>query len=191
MTDSSIDALVARLRNGDAGAAEELVRTYEPFLRMVIRRQLSASQRSKFDSVDIVQSIWMDVLEGFSRPQWQFANQTQLQAFLVKIAKNRLIDRWRQQQGMAGLTQILSDDIETNDTPSQEAISSELWTHLLSLCPPHHRPILELKRQGYKIVEIADSIGMHAGSIRRILSDLSKRLTQQSKAELVSSSEFC
>lgn len=191
MTDSSIDALVARLRNGDAGAAEELVRTYEPFLRMVIRRQLSASQRSKFDSVDIVQSIWMDVLEGFSRPQWQFANQTQLQAFLVKIAKNRLIDRWRQQQGMSGLSQILSDDIATNDTPSQEAISSELWTQLLNHCPPHHRPILELKRQGYKIVEIAERIGMHAGSIRRILSDLSKRYTQQSQAEMVSSSEFC
>jgi RNA polymerase sigma factor (sigma-70 family) len=190
MTDSSIDALVARLRNGDAGAAEELVRTYEPFLRMVIRRQLSASQRSKFDSVDIVQSIWMDVLEGFSRPQWQFANQTQLQAFLVKIAKNRLIDRWRQQQGIAGLSQILSDDIATNDTPSQEAISSEIWTQLLNHCPPHHRPILELKRQGYKIVEIAERIGMHAGSIRRILSDLSKRYTQQSQAEMVSSSEF-
>lgn len=184
MPDSSIDALVQRLRQGDSAAAAELVKAYEPLLRMVIRRQLSVTQQSKFDSVDIVQSIWMDVLAGFNRSQWEFENSAQLQAFLIKVAKNRLIDRARQQRNVLAVSALLADEVASPaiDTPSEELISAELWGQLLELCPPHHHPILELKRQGFKIVEIAERVGMHSGSVRRILYDLSKRIVQQNSS---------
>jgi RNA polymerase sigma-70 factor (ECF subfamily) len=43
-------------------------------------------------------------------------------------------------------------------------------------CPPAHREILVLKRQGLLLSEIAARTGLHEGSIRRILYDLARRL---------------
>jgi RNA polymerase sigma-70 factor (ECF subfamily) len=43
-------------------------------------------------------------------------------------------------------------------------------------CPPAHREILVLKRQGFLLAEIAARTGLHEGSIRRILYDLARRM---------------
>jgi DNA-directed RNA polymerase specialized sigma24 family protein len=63
---------------------------------------------------------------------------------------------------------------------------------MLEECPPAHREILILKRQGLLLSEIAARTGLHEGSIRRILYDLARRLaiprrtaTRSSSAVLV------
>ncbi len=58
------DRLLAKLNEGDADAAGQVFEKFEPFLRMVIRRQMSGKIRPKFDSTDIVQSVWADVVDG-------------------------------------------------------------------------------------------------------------------------------
>jgi DNA-binding CsgD family transcriptional regulator len=47
---------------------------------------------------------------------------------------------------------------------------------MLEECSPAHREILILKRQGLPNSEIAVRIGLHEGSIRRILYELARRL---------------
>ena len=47
---------------------------------------------------------------------------------------------------------------------------------MLEECSPAHREILVLKCQGLPNAEIARRIGMHEGSIRRILYELARRL---------------
>jgi RNA polymerase sigma-70 factor (ECF subfamily) len=47
------------------------------------------------------------------------------------------------------------------------------------LCPPAHRELLRLKRQGYALAEIASRTGLHEGSVRRILYELARRLAAQ------------
>src|SRR5262245_28189826 len=101
MTEGSLDALLDRLCRGDVTAAEQVFRAYEPYLRKVVRRQLPARLRSRFDSVDIVQSAWRDLLHGFREAGWRFATTAQLQAFLVKVTRNRFIDRYRQHSATA------------------------------------------------------------------------------------------
>ena len=51
-----------------------------------------------------------------------------------------------------------------------------MWATLMDLCPPAHRPILELKGQGVPLAEIAERTGLHESSVRRILYELAKRL---------------
>jgi RNA polymerase sigma-70 factor (ECF subfamily) len=190
MSESSIDTLVERLRAGDDSAATELVRMYEPYLRLVVRRQLNASQRSKFDSIDIVQSIWMDVIVGFHESQWQFQTKEQLQAFLIRIARNRLIDRVRQNANANNVRRLLNEDevaVPAGATASQEVMSGELWANLLSLCPAQHRTLLELKRQGLKISEISERTGLHPGSVRRVLYELNERYEQTLAGQLAES----
>src|SRR5262245_32750116 len=99
MSTGALDTLIAKLNAGDPTAAEQAFVVFEPYLRMVIRRRLSRALRAKFDSSDIVQSVWADVVEGLRKNKWSFRDVNHLRAFLVKMTRNRFIDRLRQFRG--------------------------------------------------------------------------------------------
>lgn len=182
MSETCLDTLLDKLCDGNDAAAEEVFRAYEPLLRRVVRRQLPANLQSKFDSVDIVQSVWADVLQGFRRGGWKFHDAEHLRAFLVRVVRNRFIDRYRTHRRAVECEQPLtSSGVEElpagqSPRPSQLAQASELWEQLLEMCPPEHRQVLQLKRQGLALAEIAARTGLHDGSIRRIIRNLARRL---------------
>src|SRR5258708_1266907 len=126
------ETLLKQLSGGDAETAQRVFVTYEPYLRMVVRRHLSAGLRAKFDSVDIVQSIWADLLTGFRHGRWEFADPQQLRAFLVKATYNRLVDRVRQQQTPLRLEQRLGPELRElpqrrASEPADRLEADELW----------------------------------------------------------------
>src|SRR5262245_16251039 len=189
MDPDPLDALLDRLSSGDEQAAAEVFRAFEPYLRVVVRRQLPAHLRAKFDSVDIVQSAWADVLDGFREAGWRFADVAHLRAFLVKVTRNRFIDRYRHYrtavereapESSDHLEQVAAAGVER---PSEVMKANDLWEQMLGLCPPQHRPILELKRQGASLDEIATQTGLHPSSVRRILYDLARRLAARQPGE--------
>jgi RNA polymerase sigma-70 factor (ECF subfamily) len=47
---------------------------------------------------------------------------------------------------------------------------------MLQLCPPEHRAVLCLRRDGLPLAEIAARTGLHEGSVRRILRRLVREL---------------
>ncbi len=65
MNAEPLEALLERMRAGDLRAAAHVFVAYEPHLRLIVRRQLSRRLRAKFDSVDVVQSVWVRVLHDF------------------------------------------------------------------------------------------------------------------------------
>jgi RNA polymerase sigma-70 factor (ECF subfamily) len=181
MSADQLDELIDRLNQGDTAAAERAFLAYEPFLRMAVRRQLTGPLRAKLDSMDIVQSVWADVLSGFREAGWRFTDRSHLRAFLVKVARNRLIDRRRQHSRACQQERTLGDTAPyelpaPQPRPSEVAQGNELWKRMLECCPPAHREILVLKRQGLRLAEIAARTGLHEGSIRRILYDLARRM---------------
>ena len=180
MNVDSLDALLVQLNRGDDAAAAQVFRTYEPYLRKVVRRLLPDHLRSKFDSIDVVQSVWGDVFTAFRQGGMTFAGVPQLRAFLIRATRNRFIDRVRQHQTAAnreqpGIVELDSLAAPPRPRPSEVAVANELWTHLLQLCLPEHRPILELRRAGASAAEIAAQVGLHVGSVRRILRELADR----------------
>lgn len=185
MNEDPVGLLLERLCQGDAAAAEEVFRAYEPYLRMVVRRQLPGTLRAKFDSVDVVQSVWADVLQGFREAGWRFTDAAHLRAFLVKVTRNRFIDRLRQHRRALEREQPLHEHegdalgLLQGPRPSEIAQADELWQELLALCPPAHHELLRLKRQGRSLAEIAAATGLHESSVRRILYDLSRRLAMK------------
>jgi RNA polymerase sigma-70 factor (ECF subfamily) len=183
--DDALQNLIGKLTSGDDAAAEEVFRAYEPYLRMVVRRMLPNNLRPKFDSVDVVQSVWADVLTGFREAGWQFSDAAHLKAFLVRATRNRFIDRVRQNRTAVEKNQALTpDQLEAaaaadEPAPSELVEADELWEKMLGLCAPNHRPILEMKRQGCTLAEIAAKTGFHESSVRRILYDLARRLARE------------
>jgi RNA polymerase sigma-70 factor (ECF subfamily) len=178
----AFDNVLARLGLGDEHAAEEVFRRYEPYLRKVVRRQLPAEMRSKFDSIDVVQSVWLDVLRGLRRAGWQFADAAHLKAFLVQATRNRFIDACRHHRQAAQREQALpqgSGEVELpspQPRPSEVARAGELWEQMLALCPPEHRELLRLKREGLDAPEIAARLGLHEDSVRRVLRQLARQM---------------
>src|SRR5947209_7094982 len=102
-----LDNLLAQLCSGDPAAAEQVFLAYEPYLRKAVRRQLPAPLRAKFDSADVLQSVWADVLRGFREAGWRFADADHLRGFLYTATRNRLIDRIRQHRKAAELERPL------------------------------------------------------------------------------------
>ncbi len=180
MSIEHLDELIEKLNSGDVAAAERAFLAYEPYLRMAIRRQLNGPLRSKLDTMDIVQSVWADVLGGFREAGWRFNDPAHLRAFLVKVARNRLIDRRRQHHRAIEQERPLDPTMDLPNVheprPSEIAQEHELWKRILDECSPAHREILVLKKQGLPNSEIARQIGLHEGSVRRILYDLARRL---------------
>jgi RNA polymerase sigma-70 factor (ECF subfamily) len=190
MSDAQLDELLERLNDGDVVAAERVFQAYEPYLRMAVSRQLGGALRSKLDSMDIVQAVWADVLAGLRESGWRFADRGQLRAFLATLARNRLIDRRRHYRRALEHERPFAEADPTEfpassqPRPSEVAQGRELWDRLVDLCPHAHRELLDLKRQGVPLAEIAARTGLHEGSVRRILYELARRLAHTRKAAL-------
>lgn len=182
MTDASVEDLLEQLGRGEVQALGELVAAYAPYLRTVVRTHLSDRLRTHLDSVDVVQSVWGQVIRQPGRDGWRVNDAEHLRALLVTIAKRRLVSRARRLDGSVasgtpggrGWADV-SDD--RTASPSEVAQGDDLWEKLLRLTPPEHHAILHLRRQGLHLSEIAARTGLHEGSVRRILRRLFRELT--------------
>jgi len=175
------DMLLAKLNSGDDSAIEQTFLAFHQYLRIIVRRNLAPWLRAKFDSADVVQSIWADILKGLRQGRWHFSDADHLRAFLVRVTRNRLINRARHhsvcpQNGFTG-QDADGAALSEEPRPSQVAQAEELWQRLLARCPPAYRPLLRWKREGCTVLEIAERSGLHPSSVRRILYQLARRFT--------------
>jgi RNA polymerase sigma factor (sigma-70 family) len=187
MTNQPLDSLLEKLCTGDPVAAERVFVAFEPYLRMVVRKKLPPRLRAKFDSMDVVQSVWADLLRGFCEADWRFADEAHLRAFLVKLTRNRFIDQLRRHRTALARERPLGELVPADEpasplpSPSQLVQADELGQRMLALCAPAHREIVRLRMRGIPVSEIATRTGLHVGSVHRILHDLACRVAIERK----------
>jgi RNA polymerase sigma factor (sigma-70 family) len=195
MTHRPLDSVLEKLCSGDPAAVERVFVAFEPYLRMVVRKKLPARVRAKFDSMDIVQSVWADLLRGFREDAWRFADLAHLRAFLVKLTCNRLVDRLRRHRTAVARERPLGELADADELvsrlpgPSELVQANELGERMLALCPPAHRAIVRMRMRGTPVAEIATRVGLHVGSVHRILQELACRVAVERRALPRSSSE--
>lgn len=182
MYPESLEPLLEKLCQGDMAVAKQFFLACEPHLRKIVRQRLPARLQSKFDSADIVQSVWADLLEGYRAGGWHFASMQRFQAFLVQVTRNRFNDKFRKHRIAFEREQRLGN-MHTSEMPmaprpqaTEVLEAEELWEEMLALCPPEHQELLRWKRQGVPMDDLAARTGLHPGSIRRILRHLARRL---------------
>src|SRR2546425_4632263 len=97
--DLSFRELIERVRTRDEQAAAELVRLYEPTIRMAIRVRLSdPALRRLLDSMDICQSVLANFFVRAASGQFQLETADQLVKLLVTMARNKLTNYALQQR---------------------------------------------------------------------------------------------
>jgi RNA polymerase sigma-70 factor (ECF subfamily) len=167
-------------------ATAEVVATYEPYLRAVVRRHLPCQFRGQFDSIDVVQSVWVHVMRGLRSAGWRVPDPARFRALLRMLARRRLVSRFRHYRAAAERERAraaVPDLVASGQPrPSEVAQAGELWDRMLALCPPAHHDVLRLRRVGLSLTEIAARTGLHDGSVRRILRQLARRLSIESPA---------
>jgi DNA-directed RNA polymerase specialized sigma24 family protein len=90
--------LLLKVRQGDAQAAADLVRLYEPEVRRFVRHRLnSPKMRRLLDSLDVCQSVFANFFARVGDGQFDLRHPLQLQQLLMTMAGNRLLDHVRQQ----------------------------------------------------------------------------------------------
>jgi RNA polymerase sigma factor (sigma-70 family) len=184
--ESDVGGFLARIQAGDEEAARELLERYEPEVRLVVRRQLPRLLRSRFDSLDFLQSVWGSFFRKVRTGPAEFEDARHLVAFLARAAKNKVIDEYRRaasrKQDMHREEPIWGDsetprELPANlDTASEVAEAREAFGRLRDLLPEERHSILELKAEGLSSKDIGTKLGISERTVQRVLEELRRRV---------------
>src|SRR5260370_8371739 len=91
------EVLIRRVRAGDDKAAEEIVRRYEPSIRLAIRARLTdPGLRRLLDSVDICQSVLGSFFVRAAHGQYYLEKEGQLMNLLLSIPHRKFFHQLTQ-----------------------------------------------------------------------------------------------
>ena len=183
---SELTDFLRRIQAGDDGAARELLSRYEAEVRLVVRRQLPRLLRSRFDSLDFLQSVWGSFFRRMRTAPTEFEDSRHLVAFLARAAKNKVIDEYRRaasrKHNMHREEPLWLDgrrprDVpDPIDSPSEVAEAHEVLMRLCELMPVGRRTILEMKAQGLSSKDIGEKLGISERTVQRVLEELRRRM---------------
>ena len=186
--ESDIPQFLARIAAGDEDAARELLTRYEAEVRLVVRRQLPRLLRSRFDSLDFLQSVWGSFFRRVKGGPAEFEDSRHLVAFLARAAKNKVIDEYRRagsRKGDMHREEPLWTDGDrprdlaaVGDTPSQVAEAHEALCRLRDLLPEDRHLLLDLKAQGLSSRDIGEKLGISERTVQRVFEDLRRRVEE-------------
>lgn len=180
--------LMQRVRAGEADAATELVRQYEPEIRRAVRIRLTDPRlRRTLDSMDICQSVMANFFVRVAGGQFDLDEPVQLLKLLVKMARNKLLDRARQEQAgrrdqrrlVAHSSGVMAAVPDAGETPSQIVAGRELLSAMRRLLADDERYLAEQRALGRDWAELASELGASAEALRKKLARAMDRVTRR------------
>ena len=178
--------LLERARAADNDALAELVRLYEPEVRIVARVLLGPALRPHFDTLDLVQSVHKSLLVGLRQNKFALAGPEQLIALAAEMVRRKVGRKWRhlrRQQRLShgpgqgnDLAQSLYSLTSAETDPARVAEINDAVEHLCRNLGDADRRVLEMRLDGYSTAEAARKLGEDADMLRVRLSRLRQHL---------------
>ena len=173
--------IMADLRNGAEEAAWKLTQLYGPSVERAIRRRKTQTMQAKLNTSDFLQMVWHSFFRHPDRLQ-QIESPDELLRFLVTVARNKVADEARRQfqtekydvrreQSLSSeeTQQQLTTD---HDQPDHLAMTRECWQQMLAGQSERNQRIARLRLEGRSYLEIADSVGVHERTARKVVERL-------------------
>jgi len=161
----SFAEFIARVRAGDAAAAAELVRTYEPAVRVVVRAHLGAGLRRQFDSMDVCQSVMGTFFARAALGQYDLADPKELLALLVRMTRNKVSSRARyfnrdRRDGRRAVGgEAVEAEASADPPPDRVAEARDLLVQLRDRLGPDDRDLADRRAAGQEWAAIAAELG--------------------------------
>jgi RNA polymerase sigma-70 factor (ECF subfamily) len=180
--------LLGRVRAGDAQAAAELVRRYEPAIRRAARVRLMDTRLNRLlDSMDICQSVLASFFVRAALGQYELETPADLLKLLATMTRNKLANQvkghraarrdFRRTDDRRGGSS--SDDSSEGGgidnlagpgrSPSSEVAANELLQEARRRLLPDELSLLERREQGREWSEIAAELGSSPEAMRKRL----------------------
>ena len=159
-----------RVRAGDERAALELVKRYEPALRLEIRLRLGdPSLRRLLEPSDISQSVLRSFFSRAASGQFDLDSPQKLLGLLLTMARNKVALQARRNHTLRrDGRRAVSIDAERmglaagDPSPSRQVIGRETLDELRRRLSPEERQIAELRAQGCAWALVAAEMGRYA-----------------------------
>jgi RNA polymerase sigma factor (sigma-70 family) len=177
-----LSRILKEAQNGNQTAWETLFNECYPKVRRVVRRKLTRSMRSLYDSTDFASDVMENLVANLDR--LEFPSVDSLLAFLAHVAEQKVIDEYRRQH-MLKRDVTRDQSISANDadegpinlpsngpTASQVAQAHEVQQRLLARPDQTERTIIELRELGYTTSDIAKKTGWDVRKVQRFLKRL-------------------
>jgi RNA polymerase sigma factor (sigma-70 family) len=183
--DTTFADFLRRIRAGDEQAAAELVRRYEPAIRMEVRMRLGDPRlRRVLDSMDLCQSVLGSFFARTAAGQYDLQSPEQLIRLLVTIARNKVAFHSRQQRAQrrdqrrdVALDGQDREPAGAEPSPSRVISGREMLTELRRRLTPEERRVADLRASGQEWAEIAAELGGTAQARRKQLARALDRVT--------------
>jgi RNA polymerase sigma-70 factor (ECF subfamily) len=164
--ESTFQRLIRRVRAGDAQAAEELVRLYEPTIRRVVRVRLGDARLQRlFDSTDICQSVFGSFFVRTALGQYDLNTPEQLLHLLVNMSRKKVIDQVRE-AGAARRDYRRGQRLPAEDlcvapgpSPSEQVAGEDLLREFRKRLSEDERRLAEARADGRDWKQIAAECG--------------------------------
>jgi RNA polymerase sigma factor (sigma-70 family) len=184
---------VRRIRAGDEEAARELVRQFEPVIRLEVRRRFTdPSLYRLFDSMDICQSVLASFFVRAAAGQYDLNKPEQLTKLLVAITRKKLAFQTRKQHYQRrDSRRTVSADAAALETmtdqpgPERRVAIRDLLRALRERLTAEERQLADLRGQGHTWPEIAARLGGAAQARRRQLDRALSRAAREVRLDEV------
>jgi DNA-directed RNA polymerase specialized sigma24 family protein len=190
---TEFERLIEQVAAGSEDAVWELVQTYTPYIRRSIRLSLAPKLRSRLDSQDIAQALWLSLLIGdadFSRMK----SPNALIAFLARAAKNRVASQTKRHHAIkrdvakevSVNSQEFHDPITTapaaafdrDPTPSKIVAVRDKWDHLIANASKRDQRIVHMRMERQSFEAISSEVNVSEMTARRAIERLVNQLCQ-------------
>jgi RNA polymerase sigma-70 factor (ECF subfamily) len=186
LAEPSFHDLLRRVRSGEPEAAVELVRQFEPVIRIAVRRRLNDPYLNRvFDSMDVCQSVLASFFVRAAVGQYELHCPEDLLKLLLSMARKKLASQARQQRAQRRDNRRVVEGTESLETipqgrtPDSVVASKELLEKCRALLTEDERQLVDLRLAGNTWPEIAEALGGQAQARRRQLDRALDRVSQQ------------
>ncbi|MEM9410587.1 MAG: ECF-type sigma factor [Planctomycetota bacterium] len=179
--------LVQRLYDGDAMAAEQIVRQHEPEIRRIVRSRLRDPKlRQVLDSIDVCQSVFGKFFLQVSLGRFKLDNPHDLVRLLTRMTTNKIVDKHRHESSQRRLIQNEHKDRHSeqkkifsvqSETPVESVMYDELLSLAKSKLSEKELVISGLRNQGLSWLEVSRKLDESPQALRKRFERACQRLT--------------
>jgi RNA polymerase sigma-70 factor (ECF subfamily) len=183
----SFAELIELVRRGDQDAATEVVRRYEPAIRLEVRRRLhNPNLYQLLDSLDICQSVLGSFFARAASGEYHLDHPEELLKLLLAMTRHKVADQSRAQRRQRrdrrrelALPSGAAEPASSEAEPWRDLAAREVLDEVYRRLSPRERELIQWRFEGHQWAAIVALCGGTPAALRKELSRALGRIARE------------